>query len=65
METGLPKIKKHLNIDSLFSTIKSSFKEIKDRRNHPHLKSILVEDWLASNAPHIKTLNDLDIRYIL
>jgi len=44
METGLPKIKKHLNIDSLFSTIKSSFKEIKDRRNHPHLKSILVED---------------------
>lgn len=35
------------------------------RRNHPHLKTIIIEDALASNAPHIRTLQDLDLRFIL
>ncbi len=35
------------------------------RRNHPHLKIIAVEDGLASNAPHIRLLQSLDIRYII
>ena len=35
------------------------------RREHPHLKVIMLEDALASNAPHIKHLEDNDIRYIL
>ena len=35
------------------------------RRNHPHLKAVLVEDGLASNAPHIRTLQELDIRFLL
>ena len=35
------------------------------RREHPHLKVIMLEDALASNAPHIKHLEGNDIRYIL
>jgi len=35
------------------------------RREHPHLKIIVVEDGLSSNGPHIRTLQDLDMRYIL
>ena len=35
------------------------------RREHPHLKVIVVEDGLSSNAPHIKDLNQLDLRFIL
>ncbi|VFM95324.1 MAG: hypothetical protein BECKG1743F_GA0114225_100577 [Candidatus Kentron sp. G] len=35
------------------------------RREHPHLKLIVVEDALASNAPHIRLLQDLDLRFIL
>ena len=35
------------------------------RREHPHLKLIVVEDGLASNAPHIRELLDLDIHFIL
>lgn len=35
------------------------------RREHPHLKVIMLEDALASNAPHIELLKDNDIRYIL
>lgn len=35
------------------------------RKDHPHLKVIITEDALASNAPHIKDLNKYDIRYIL
>jgi hypothetical protein len=35
------------------------------RREHPHLKLIVVEDALASNAPHIRELADLDMRFIL
>ncbi len=35
------------------------------RREHPHLKLIVVEDGLASNAPHIRLLQELDYRFIL
>ena len=35
------------------------------RREHPHLPVIVTEDGLASNAPHIKLLNELDCNYIL
>jgi len=35
------------------------------RRAHPHLKLIVVEDALASNAPHIRHLQELDLRFIL
>jgi len=35
------------------------------RQDHPHLKVIVTEDSLSSNAPHIETLHDHDMRYIL
>ncbi len=35
------------------------------RRKHPHLKTIVIEDGLASNAPHIQELQKHDLRYIL
>ena len=35
------------------------------RREHPHLKLIVIEDGLASNAPHIRWLQELDLRFIL
>lgn len=35
------------------------------RREHPHLKLIIIEDALASNAPHIRHLQALEFRYIL
>jgi hypothetical protein len=35
------------------------------RREHPHLKAIIIEDGLASNAPHIRLLQALDFRFIL
>ncbi len=35
------------------------------RREHPHLKLIIIEDALASNAPHIQLLKDLNLRFIL
>ena len=35
------------------------------RREHPHLKLIVVEDGLASNGPHIELLKQLDMRFIL
>ncbi|MCP3865907.1 MAG: transposase, partial [Aestuariibacter sp.] len=35
------------------------------RREHPHLKLIVVEDGLASNGPHIQLLNALGMRFIL
>jgi hypothetical protein len=35
------------------------------RREHPHLKIIITEDGLASNAPHIALLKELDLRFIL
>ena len=35
------------------------------RREHPHLKLTIIEDGLASNAPHIETLRSLDMNFIL
>ena len=35
------------------------------RREHPHLKLIVVEDALAANAPHIGLLKELGMRFIL
>ena len=35
------------------------------RSEFPQLKAIIVEDSLASNAPHIELLQSLDLRYIL
>ncbi len=35
------------------------------RREHPHMKFIVVEDALASNAPHIRLLQALNYRFIL
>jgi len=35
------------------------------RREHPHLKLIVIEDALAANGPHILLLNELDMRFIL
>jgi hypothetical protein len=35
------------------------------RRAHPHLKLLVVEDALAANAPHIRLLQALNMRFIL
>jgi hypothetical protein len=35
------------------------------RREHPHMKFIVVEDSLASNVPHLTDLKKLDMRYIV
>src|SRR6266403_490071 len=35
------------------------------RQDHPHLKVIVTEDSLSSNAPHIETLHGSGCRYIL
>lgn len=35
------------------------------RREHPHMKFIVTEDGLSSNAPHIRCLKELDLRFIL
>lgn len=35
------------------------------RREHPHLKTIVVEDGLASNYPHLSLLDDLNLKYII
>jgi len=35
------------------------------RQDHPHLKFIVTEDSLSSNAPHIATLQAYDLRYLL
>jgi hypothetical protein len=35
------------------------------RQDHPHLKFIITEDSLSSNAPHIETLHDQSCHYIL
>ena len=35
------------------------------RRQHPHLKIIVVEDGLYSKGPHIKQLQGLDMSYII
>src|SRR5882724_10814598 len=38
---------------------------IKLRQDHPHLKFIVTEDSLSSNAPHIETLQNHALHYIL
>ena len=38
---------------------------IKLRQDHPHLKVIVTEDSLSSNAPHIQVLQDHHLHYIL
>jgi len=35
------------------------------RQEHPHLKLIVVEDGLASNAPHVRELQQLNMHFIL
>ncbi len=35
------------------------------RQDHPHLKFIITEESLSSNAPHIETLHDHGCHYIL
>ena len=35
------------------------------RKDHPHLKLVVVEDALSSNGPHIKHLQSLNYRFIL
>ncbi len=35
------------------------------RREHPHLKLLVVEDALAANGPHIELLQSLDMRFAL
>ena len=35
------------------------------RREHPHLKVILVEDGLSSTAPHIRMIEEFGLKYIL
>lgn len=37
----------------------------KTRREHPHLPLIVIEDGLASNAPHIRELEDLSMHFLL
>jgi len=38
---------------------------VKLRQDHPHLKLIVTEDSLSSNAPHIETLQAHHLHYIL
>jgi Transposase DDE domain len=38
---------------------------VKLRQDHPHLKFIITEDSLSSNAPHIETLHAHGLHYIL
>lgn len=35
------------------------------RREHPHLKALIVEDGLASNYPHLSLLDELRLDYII
>ena len=35
------------------------------RREHPHLKVLIVEDGLASNAPHLSLLDSLNMNYVI
>jgi hypothetical protein len=35
------------------------------RREHPHLKAIIIEDALAANYPHLSLLNSLSLEYII
>ena len=42
---------------------KRLFKKI--RQEHPHLKFLVIEDGLASNAPHIRELENQQMHYLL
>jgi len=35
------------------------------RREHPHLKAILIEDGLSSTAPNIRMIEEFSLKYIL
>lgn len=35
------------------------------RREHPHLKVLIVEDGLASNFPHLSLLDTLNMQYVI
>jgi hypothetical protein len=35
------------------------------KREHPHLKLVILEDSLASNAPHIRLIEELGYQYII
>ena len=35
------------------------------RREHPHLKAIIVEDALYANHPHLELLEELNLQYII
>jgi hypothetical protein len=35
------------------------------RREHPHLKTIVIEDALAANYPHLSLLDELELSYIV
>jgi hypothetical protein len=35
------------------------------RREHPHLKAIILEDGLSSTAPHIRMIEEYGLKYIL
>ena len=35
------------------------------RREHPHLKVLIVEDGLASNQPHLSLLDSLNMQYVI
>ena len=35
------------------------------RREHPHLRCVVIEDGISSNAPHIEDLIKHDMRFIL
>lgn len=35
------------------------------RREHPHLKTLIVEDALAANQPHLSLLESLNMRYVI
>lgn len=37
----------------------------KVRQEHPHLRFLVIEDGLASNAPHIRELQSLSMRFLL
>ena len=44
----------------------ASKRMLKDfRREHPHLKAIILEDGLASNYPHLSLLDELKLQYVI
>ena len=49
--------------DSERNASKRYFKKL--RKAHPHLRLIVIEDGLSSNAPHIKELKKHNLHYII